>query len=208
MSNKQKSLHYALIIIVLTITDITLFSKNQSLSEEIIIKDQIITEQAQLLQLTDDLKLNLKANYIYGQNDLAKVMVTDSIGSKHYISDIINGPCLIFHYDLNNCKECISFAANKLSKINNIDIPIIIIISGISDYNKRYLYSDTYYIGVPIYTIDTALLCNIDINTPYYCITDHNNTIRNIFIPNKLFPQNTDSFISIAEQIIQSKSQP
>ena len=53
MNNKQKSLYYALIIIVLIITDVTLFSKNRSLSEEIIIKDQIITEQAQLLQLTD-----------------------------------------------------------------------------------------------------------------------------------------------------------
>ena len=59
MNNKQKTLYYTLIIIVLIITDITLFSKNQSLSEEIIIKDQIITEQAQLLQLTDDLKLKV-----------------------------------------------------------------------------------------------------------------------------------------------------
>lgn len=59
MNDKQKSLYYALIIIVLIITDITLFSKNQSLSKEIIIKDQIITEQAQLLQLTDDLKLKV-----------------------------------------------------------------------------------------------------------------------------------------------------
>ncbi len=208
MNTTQKSLYYALIIIVLIITDVTLFSKNRSLSEEIIIKDQIITEQAQLLQLTDDLKLNLKANYIYGQNDLAKVIVEDSVGSKHYISDIINETCLIFHYDLNNCKECISFAANELSKINNIDIPIIIIISGIGDYNKQYIYSDTYYIGAPIYTIDTALLSDIDINVPYYCITDSNSTIRNIFIPNKLFPKNTDSFISIAKQIIPSKNRP
>lgn len=59
MNTTQKSLYYTLIIIVLIITDITLFSKNQSLSEEIIIKDQIITEQAQLLQLTDDLKLKV-----------------------------------------------------------------------------------------------------------------------------------------------------
>lgn len=59
MNTTQKSLYYALITIVLIITDITLFSKNQSLSEEIIIKDQIITEQAQLLQLTDDLKLKV-----------------------------------------------------------------------------------------------------------------------------------------------------
>ena len=59
MNNKQKTLYYTLIIIVLIITDITLFTKNQSLSEEIIIKDQIITEQAQLLQLTDDLKLKV-----------------------------------------------------------------------------------------------------------------------------------------------------
>lgn len=58
MNNKQKTLYYTLIIIVLIITDITLFTKNQSLSEEII-KDQIITEQAQLLQLTDDLKLKV-----------------------------------------------------------------------------------------------------------------------------------------------------
>lgn len=59
MNNKQKTLYYTLIIIVLIITDITLFSKNRSLSKEIIIKDQIITEQAQLLQLTDDLKLKV-----------------------------------------------------------------------------------------------------------------------------------------------------
>lgn len=59
MNTTQKTLYYALITIVLIITDVTLFSKNQSLSEEIIIKDQIIAEQAQLLQLTDDLKLKV-----------------------------------------------------------------------------------------------------------------------------------------------------
>lgn len=193
---KANRLLISILLILLLITDVTLFKRNTILTDEITIKDQAIISMNRKLRQLELTELNLKANYTYGHTNISNRQITNSDNIQYSLSDIIDKPTLILRYDSHACSECISFAINKLSEIKNTNIPVLILSSYDTLLEMKRLSPMVNSIYAPIYNITDDIL-DLDKNgLPYYCMIDKDCNIYQIFIPEKGIATATTDFLN------------
>jgi len=111
------------------------------------------------------------------------------------LSDIINEPTLVFRFSELHCEICIDQEVKKLNeyfpKLKNRAI-ILTTYNNTRDFN---IFRRLNQVKMPVYKLEKNL--NLDIEEayiPYLFVLDSNLKIHHLFVPDKLFPNVSNSF--------------
>jgi len=177
----------AIFVIALFIINTLISLQNKENSSHLILKQEC----------TEKLKTTLKDEFkpiedvlIYSGNDTTKVQ---------RLYDLIEEPCIIYRFSGKMCDECIKFGLRKLIETfpdfeQNTRILIIC-----TDTNPRI--KDSYF-GKRLFSFKKSEF-NLSIERleiPYLFILDKDKRCKFLFIPDKSFPELTNTYLKTIQQ--------
>lgn len=181
-------------IILVSFLMITLFAvnvfisiQNKQDSSRVILKQECTKK----LELTLKDEFNTIRNIqIYLGNDTTKI---------HKLYNLIEEPCIVYRFSGKMCDECIKFGLRKLIEAfpdfdQNTRILVIC-----NDTNPRI--KDSYF-GKRLFSFKKSEF-NLSIERlgiPYLFIIDKDKRCKHLFIPDKLFPELTDTYLKTIKQ--------
>ncbi len=161
--------------------------QNKRDSNRVILKQEYIRQLE--LNLNDDFK-PIKNIELYSGNDTSEI---------YELYNLIQEPCIVYRFSGKMCNECIEFGLQKLIEyipdfVSNDRILIIC-----DDTNPRIKNS---YFGKKLFSFSGSKF-NLSIEhygLPYLFIIDNDKKCKHLFIPDKTFPELTDSYLKIIEK--------
>lgn len=181
---------------LLFIVDAVLLFRVFRLQEEVALKDRIIDKITTSRYLADCTSTNLNVNYRYGGLPVGDCETEDSAENRCPLNRIVRKPTLVFRYCDRACRECISFAADKLAReLENSDIPVVFLARYDNIYEMRRQGPTVNPRGFRMFNVEKIL--DLDEKMlPYYCIIDGRGAVHDIFIPEKSQPSTTSQYLT------------
>ena len=189
---KNKIFQYVLILLsflmlgLFTLNILIRFQSKRD-SNRVILKQEYIRQLE--LSLIDDFK-PIKNIELYSGNDTTKICE---------LYNLIKEPCIVYRFSGKMCNECIEFGLQKLieyiSDFEHNNRVLIIC----DDTNPRIKNS---YFGKTLYSFSGSKF-NLSIEhyaMPYLFIIDNDKKCKHLFIPDKTFPELTDSYLKIIQE--------
>lgn len=166
-------------------------SNNRELEKNLSIQEDTFTQG-----ILDNYQVNLFNQFISDGRELSPdVILQDHLLQEVALGDIIKEPTLVFRFSELHCQVCIDQEIKKLNsyfpKLKNR----VIIITSYNSSRDFNVFRRLNQIEMPIYKLSKNL--NLDIEeayTPYLFMLDSNLKIHHMFIPDKLYPNVSDSF--------------
>ncbi|MBW9278953.1 hypothetical protein [Bacteroides fragilis] len=178
------------LLILLCISEFSLFQKNNHLRKLVSTKENQIGS----LAMDKDLLLNnMQMQYANNGYQLNDFLLTNITGSTLKLSNLLDDHYkIIFRFSYLHCSSCVEFELKNIIEIaERIPKDRIIIIAEYDNKRGFSAFTKAHNITLPIYFLsENTHADNIlqDENIPYVCLMDKKMKIEHLFIPIKEVP--------------------
>lgn len=187
---KASTISIIILLVLLCISELFLFQKNNQLRKAVSVK----VNQISSLGMDKDLLLNnMQMQYANNGNQLNDFSLTDTAGSKLKLSELLdNHYKIIFRFSYLHCSSCVKFELKNIIEIaQKIPKDKIIIIAEYDNKRGFNAFTKAHNVTLPIYFLnENEHADNIlqDENIPYVCLMNKQMKIEHLFIPIKEIP--------------------
>lgn len=198
MNNRSMFISLGAIIAVLLATDVFLVSRNLVLKKESAIKDETIWRLSDGQLLTSYLQSNLSFGLKHNGTAFTACPILDIDGNNVDMKNYGDDPVLVFRFNEHDCVECISFGMNELVSFAGDVSDTVLVLARYGDINAFRRWARTMELPDNVVLCCTSSTVEADgISTPYFFVLHKDMTIGEIFIPDKSFPKQTDTYLQM-----------
>ncbi len=133
-----------------------------------------------------------------------EIIITSENGEVHYIHDFVsNNPKLFFHYSKFTCDICVEKEVSQLKTyIQEIGTENVIVIASFESKRVLSAFKKINDFEFEIYSCEEQIFGIEESSLPYYFILNSNCQIERFFLPQKQYPELTQTFYNSYKEMI------